>query len=307
MTITQLKYFLALAETLNFSKVAERFYVAQTAISYGIKSLETELGTALFQRTTKKVELTPAGQTFYSRIKPAVQIIDQANFNIANDPQRLTLTVGCSRLCSGPTFYRAAEDFQRSNPQIRLQLLADEPELTLLNRLAMREIDLAIYMKAPYAFIPSETITREFCGPFTRKVICSTRHPFAAGQKGVPASELITEQMISYANLENTRRFLPSTVDDELEAQSINRTIVCADFHSMLDMIGANLGVACIPLLDDLSTESICSRNCLEPLAHFPTLGATYCADTSSERIREFIDTLFHALSVRFPEGHEKA
>lgn len=73
MTIIQLKYFLALAETLNFSQVAEQFYVAQTAISYSIKALETELGTKLFERTTKKVELTSSGHIFYSRVKSAVQ------------------------------------------------------------------------------------------------------------------------------------------------------------------------------------------------------------------------------------------
>lgn len=307
MTVIQLKYFLSLAETLNFSQVAEQFYVAQTAISYSIKSLENELGTKLFFRTTKKVELTPAGRIFYTRVKTAVQIIDLAQSNIANDPDKAHLTVGCSRLCSGPTFYRAAERFQRENSYAKLILCADEPEISLMERLSNGEIDLAVYMKAPYSPIPSNSKTESFFAPLSRKVILSRANPLCELEDGIPSARLLEETMISYGNLENTRRYLPSTVSFSLEEQSIRRAIVAADFHSMLDMVGANLGIACLPLVDDICTESVCSRTCLESLARFPTIGATYIESNNPPVVHTFIHTLFDEMQKRFPCGHPNA
>ena len=61
MTIEQIKYFLELSRTLNFTSAAERMFVSQPAFSKQIKKLEEEIGTPLIRRTTKKAELTPAG------------------------------------------------------------------------------------------------------------------------------------------------------------------------------------------------------------------------------------------------------
>lgn len=304
MTVVQLKYFLSLAETLNFSQVAEQFYVAQTAISYSIKALENELGTKLFERTTKKVSLTPAGKIFYTRVKSAVQIIDLAQANITSDSDKVHLTVGCSRLCSGPTFYRAAGRFQKEHPDAKLILCADEPEITLMNRLTDGEIDLAVYMKAPYTALPGDGITTDFIAPLPRRVIMSRSHPFAGMTEGVPVSYLKNEIMISYANLENTRRYLPSTMGFSLEEQSIRRATVASDFHSMLDMIGANLGIACMPLVDDLITDSVVSRICIEEIPHFPTIGLTYVRHNDPPIIHDFVQVLIEELQERFPGGY---
>ncbi len=64
MQIRQLEYFVAVAEQLNFTKAAKQFFISQTAVTLQIKALEDELGVLLFNRTNRKVELTPAGKTF---------------------------------------------------------------------------------------------------------------------------------------------------------------------------------------------------------------------------------------------------
>lgn len=64
MQLRQLEYFIAVSEHLNFTKAAKQFYISQTAVTLQIKALEEELGVTLFQRTNRKVELTPAGKTF---------------------------------------------------------------------------------------------------------------------------------------------------------------------------------------------------------------------------------------------------
>lgn len=69
--ISALRLFLAVAEELNFRRAAEREHLAQSALSAQIRRLEAQLGTPLFHRTTRKVELTPAGR----EVLPAVQQI----------------------------------------------------------------------------------------------------------------------------------------------------------------------------------------------------------------------------------------
>ena len=61
MNTTQVKCFLALAETLNFTKAAARLYMSQPGLSRQISSLEQELNTQLFIRGQKGVSMTPAG------------------------------------------------------------------------------------------------------------------------------------------------------------------------------------------------------------------------------------------------------
>lgn len=62
MEFRQLRYFLAVGELSSFSRAAERCYISQSAISHQISKLERELGVALFERSTRVVSLTPAGE-----------------------------------------------------------------------------------------------------------------------------------------------------------------------------------------------------------------------------------------------------
>ena len=62
MNITQIKYFLELAKTLNFSAAASSLYISQPALSRQVSALENELQIRLFERSTKHVRLTKAGK-----------------------------------------------------------------------------------------------------------------------------------------------------------------------------------------------------------------------------------------------------
>ncbi|RVW00938.1 LysR family transcriptional regulator [Rhodococcus spongiicola] len=96
MDFRQLRYFLAVSEELSFSNAAKRSFISQSAISHQITKLEQELGTSLFDRSTRSVKLTPAG----SRLVPIAQEVlslEVKAFAVAKEPRnRIRITASMS-------------------------------------------------------------------------------------------------------------------------------------------------------------------------------------------------------------------
>lgn len=85
MDLLQLTYFCHAAETQNFSKTAEAFYVPPSNVSQTVKRLEKELSTRLFHRQANKVTLNDAGVTFYKTIRRALDLIEEGKQEMQNN------------------------------------------------------------------------------------------------------------------------------------------------------------------------------------------------------------------------------
>jgi DNA-binding transcriptional LysR family regulator len=78
MELRQLRFFLGVADELNFGRAATNLYIAQTALSQHIRRLERELGVPLFDRHARGVRLTPAGSAFYAAAAATIERAEQA-------------------------------------------------------------------------------------------------------------------------------------------------------------------------------------------------------------------------------------
>jgi DNA-binding transcriptional LysR family regulator len=89
MSLAQIRYFVAVAEERNVGRAAKRLHVAQPPISRQIRSLEDELGSPLFARTPRGMDLLPAGEVFLDharRILAAVELAADATRRATSDP-----------------------------------------------------------------------------------------------------------------------------------------------------------------------------------------------------------------------------
>jgi DNA-binding transcriptional LysR family regulator len=82
MTLQQLAYFLAVADTLHFTRAAERARVAQPSLSKQIHALESELGAPLFSRARGNIALTPAGEALLPVAKRILSDVDTARLEV---------------------------------------------------------------------------------------------------------------------------------------------------------------------------------------------------------------------------------
>ncbi len=90
MNLQQLRYAVALADAQSFTKAAVNEYVVQSALSQQLRKLEDELGVTLFERTTRKVTATPAGEALLPLMRRVLAGVDQITF----DAQAISGTIG---------------------------------------------------------------------------------------------------------------------------------------------------------------------------------------------------------------------
>src|SRR6204780_4482244 len=117
--LRHLRYFLAVAETLHFSKAASRLGIAQPPLSQQIKRLEQLLGHRLFDRTTRGVRLTLAGQLLAERARSTIEKIqdDLAQVRRLGRGEEGTLTVGFSGSVMFSDLPAAIESYRRRYPK----------------------------------------------------------------------------------------------------------------------------------------------------------------------------------------------
>lgn len=156
MELRQLKYFVAVAEELNFRRAAEKLYIQQPPLSRQIQHLERELGVKLFHRTKKSVSLTEAGKAFLDEAKLTLAQAQRA-ISVVKTKSTSTLTIGFSICAFDRIIPDLIHQFRQEYPEtdINLTEMSKEKQIAaLLNR----QIDLG-FCYAPITQPELESVT----------------------------------------------------------------------------------------------------------------------------------------------------
>lgn len=123
-----LSMFLCVASHLNFSRAAVELGVTPSALSHAVRTLENRLGVRLFNRTTRSVGLTEAGDRLHARLKPAFRDIEDAleDLNSLRDKPSGSLRITAGRQAAELVLLPLASRFLEVYPDVRLEVVADD-------------------------------------------------------------------------------------------------------------------------------------------------------------------------------------
>lgn len=120
--IRGLRSFCIAAKCLSFKHAASQLFLTPSAVSHQIKQLEQQLGTALFKRNTRAIELTSAGKNFYQAVYPIVTELENTIADFTNSQQNKTITVSLPEFFASEIFVPQLSEWAELNPDINLQL-----------------------------------------------------------------------------------------------------------------------------------------------------------------------------------------
>ncbi|QNN57303.1 LysR family transcriptional regulator [Diaphorobacter ruginosibacter] len=244
MELRHLKGFLAVAQEQSFTRAAKKLHMAQPPLSQRIRELEDELGVKLFERCTRRVHLTQAGETFLEGVQSLLLQLEQAveACRKVERGERGMLRVGYTGRASQQLLPRLVLSFRQRYPDVQLDIQGPHPTGWLRSALQDGRLDVAL------CFLPLHDAQIE-----TRSFVCSefvlalpAGHPLA-GQAQVPLSALAGERFVGYPS--NQGFHLRDCMDDACRAAGFTPHVVHESETSqvLICHIAAGTGVSVIP------------------------------------------------------------
>ena len=147
MELRQIRYFLKVAELLNFSEASKALFITQSTLSQQIRQLENEFDTILFERNSHEVSLTEAGQQFMRYARKVIIDVDDCTQKMDDLKNMLTgeLNIGVTFTFS-PLLTETVLEFMKLYPHVRLNVFYKTMS-ELMDMLQRREVDFVLAFK----------------------------------------------------------------------------------------------------------------------------------------------------------------
>ena len=248
MTLTELRYVVAVARERHFGRAADACFVSQPTLSVAIKKLEDELGTQIFERRTNDVTMTPAGERIVGQ---AQRTLDEAGrikeiARQGKDPLSGPLRLGVIYTIGPYLLPALVRQLLKDAPQMPL-LLTENFTVKLVDLLKNGEIDVAIMaLPLPEAGLVLQPVYDE---PF---VIAVPRlHPWSK-RKAVPSEDLKKETMLllgtGHCFRDQVLEVCPELSRFSSSAEGIQKTFEGSSLETIRHMVGSGLGVTVLPM-----------------------------------------------------------
>ncbi len=249
MTLTELKYIVAVAREKHFGKAADACFVSQPTLSVAVKKLEDELDVKLFERSANEVSITPLGEAI---VRQAQSVLEQAAAikEIAKrgkDPLAGPLTLGIIYTIGPYLLPDLVRQTIARTPQMPL-MLQENFTVKLLDMLRTGEIDCAILAEPfPDTGLAMAALYDE---PFLAAV--PSTHPLAA-QKSVTTEQLKNETMLLLGNghcfRDHVLEVCPEFARFSSNAEGIRKSFEGSSLETIKHMVAAGMGITLVPRL----------------------------------------------------------
>ncbi len=289
------KVFYHVATTLSFSEASKRLYISQSAVSQSIKSLEKKLGQNLFNRNTKKVQLTPEGEMLLNHIEPAMNFIRKGEMLLLD----ASATGGQLRIGASDTICRYflvpfIEKFHRAFPSVHIKV-TNATSIQCVELLKKGQVDF-IVINAPNNHLGSFYSTKKVKA---FKDVFIANHSFAELEgKKVALQELLSYPLLMLEKNSTTSEFLHSLFRHQKLELIPEAELGSNDL--LIDLAQIGLGITCVPdyclpeMLGDLfildiketfpTRELVVAHNPQLPLSKSAESFLSYFEDLSSQK-----------------------
>ena len=255
MTLQQIKYFLEVAHTLNFTAAAKKLYVAQSSMSYAIHELEHELGVPLFVRNAnKKVALTDYGEKYLPYAEQMLTLLEEGEQEIKRmkNPLSGTVNIGFYYCVVNDTIPWLFSKFYEDNPNTDIYLnlkLSTNAELRIEEELMLGRYDFIVCASSKI----KDCVCQKIGAQDTKLLLSKSHH--LANRTSVKPEELDGEPVIGLSPSSNLDNF----VRDMYKKCNMTPDITYSeDWMQQQLYVALNYGIAIapsLPLCTDYVTE----------------------------------------------------
>ncbi|MGK8523527.1 LysR family transcriptional regulator [Nocardia asteroides] len=244
MELQQMRYVIAVAETNSFTRAAERCLVVQSALSHQIARLERELGAKLFERTSRRVRLTPAGAAFLPAARQCLDAAERAAAEVAAavGEVRGRLAVGLIPTVAAVDIPDTLREFRSKHPHVRISLRVGASE-ELVEKVEQGGLDVA-FLGLPVTARPPRGVAAHALARDRLVAVVAPDHPLA-GESAVDLRRLSREVFVDLpagtaGRLQSDQAFAAAGLDRDVAFE-----VTSADYITRL--VRPGLAVAMLP------------------------------------------------------------
>jgi DNA-binding transcriptional LysR family regulator len=242
--LRHLRYFVAVAEERHFGRAAERLHIAQPPLSQQIRRMEAELGVQLLHRTTRRVELAPAGEVLLERARRLLAAVDSA----VEDTQRAargevgSLAIGFTGSATYALLPAVATALRAQLPGVELELRGEMLTPAQVEGLVDGTIDLAI-LRPP---VHRRDLDVEVVGHEPLIAVLPAGHRLAEAES-VPVAALAGEPFVTYPS--HFRSVVHDAVEEVCDAHGFlpRVELEVAETATLVSFVAAGIGVSLVP------------------------------------------------------------
>jgi DNA-binding transcriptional LysR family regulator len=294
MDLRQLEHFVAVAEERHFSRAAQRVHIVQSGLSTSVRTLERELGTTLFLRTTRSVELTESGRALLPEARATLDAARRAREAVSEVEGMLTgrLVVGIMQVLGPVDLPRVLARFRARHPGIELSL-RQQGSLELLESVRDGRVDVALVgiQREEIRGVHAELLAT---APLT--LACPREHPLARRRR-LAVTDLADEDFVEFPPDWGVRR----ATDQAFAAAGVPRRIAFElnDMGTVLDLVARGLGVAICPPWVAAGRRPIVWRPLSGEALRWEIHLVTRAAEPDGAAARAFVDLVRERRSLR--------